>query len=37
MVQSGDIFGPCGEGHIRLNCGTTLEVLEEVFDRMNEL
>jgi bifunctional pyridoxal-dependent enzyme with beta-cystathionase and maltose regulon repressor activities len=36
IVQSGSDFGPCGEGHIRLNFGTAMDVLEEAFNRMEK-
>ncbi len=33
-VHSGSIFGPPGEGHVRINVGTSKSVLKEAFDRM---
>ncbi len=34
-VESGSQFGPKGEGHIRINIGTSKEILKEAMLRMN--
>jgi len=33
-VESGSEFGPSGEGHIRINIGTSKEILTEALDRI---
>jgi len=35
-VESGSEFGPSGEGHIRINIGTSMEILTEALNRMEE-
>ncbi|MBU2514257.1 pyridoxal phosphate-dependent aminotransferase [bacterium] len=35
-VQSGSTFGPPGEGHIRINVGTSKAVIKEALDRMEK-
>lgn len=35
-VSDGSEFGPNGEGHIRINIGTSLSVLEEAFNRIHK-
>ncbi|MFH1136067.1 MAG: pyridoxal phosphate-dependent aminotransferase [Pseudomonadota bacterium] len=34
IVENGRAFGPPGEGHIRINAGTSIPVLEQAFDRI---
>jgi len=35
-VESGSEFGPSGEGHIRINIGTSTEILTEALNRIEE-
>lgn len=35
-VQSGSTFGPPGEGHIRINVGTSKDILESAFNRIEK-
>jgi aspartate/methionine/tyrosine aminotransferase len=36
IVQNGADFGPPGEGHIRINFATSISVLKEAFERIEQ-
>jgi cystathionine beta-lyase len=33
-VESGSEFGPAGEGHVRINIGTSMEIMTEALNRI---
>ena len=37
LTLPGNAFGKCGEGHLRICCTVSIEVLKEAFDRIEKI